>query len=137
LFYFDSMNSPFIVGKPKKWLQLDGLVLFISTIILFASTHHHWWIYPVLLFVPDIFMVGYLKDSKLGAFLYNVGHSYLAPTLLTFFGWNQKNSLLIAIGVIWLGHIGWDRFFGYGLKYDSRFKDTHLGNLDKNQSNKN
>jgi len=125
------MENNFVSGKPKLWLRLDGLVLFVATIIFFASTHQHWWLYPVLLFVPDIFMVGYIKDSKLGALLYNFGHSYFAPTVVALWGWAAKDAAVIAIGVIWLGHVGWDRFFGYGLKYDTRFKDTHLGSLDK------
>jgi len=30
------------------------------------------------------------------------------------------------IALVWLAHIGFDRFFGYGLKYPTGFKDTHL-----------
>jgi len=37
-------------------------------------------------------------------------------------GWH--NTLLFAI--IWLAHIGFDRMLGYGLKYVTFFKDTHL-----------
>ena len=121
----------FVEGKPKLWLRLDGLVLFAATILLFAGQHQKWWIYPLLLLVPDIFMLGYLKDSKIGALLYNIGHSYFVPTFVIYSGWYRHHPLTIAIGLIWLGHVGWDRFFGYGLKYDTRFKDTHLGKLDK------
>jgi hypothetical protein len=28
--------------------------------------------------------------------------------------------------LIWTAHIGFDRMLGYGLKYPTRFKDTHL-----------
>jgi hypothetical protein len=41
--------------------------------------------------------------------------------------------LVLAIGIIWLGHVGFDRFAGYGLKYDTSFKNTHLGTLFKAQ----
>ncbi len=121
----------FVKEKPKTWLRLDGLVLFAATIFLFAGEHQKWWIYPALLFVPDIYMVGYLRDTRLGAFLYNAGHSYFLPATVVFFGWRDDSALTIAIGLIWLGHVGFDRFFGYGLKYDSSFKHTHLGDLDK------
>ena len=30
---------------------------------------------------------------------------------------------------IWLAHIGFDRAIGYGLKYPSDFRDTHLGRI--------
>ena len=121
----------YVIGIPKNWLRLDGLILFAATIILFAGEHQRWWIYPALLFVPDIFMLGYLRDTKLGALLYNAGHSYFLPATTIFIGWRSHHALTIAIGLIWLGHVGWDRFFGYGLKYDSSFKHTHLGDLTK------
>jgi Domain of unknown function (DUF4260) len=35
--------------------------------------------------------------------------------------------LLTAVGLIWIAHIGFDRALGYGLKYPTRFGDTHLG----------
>jgi hypothetical protein len=31
--------------------------------------------------------------------------------------------------VIWVAHIGFDRLLGYGLKYPTAFKDTHLGKV--------
>jgi hypothetical protein len=121
----------FVTGKPKLWLRLEGFVLLIVTIVAFSHQHQKWWLFPVLLIVPDIFMIGYLANTKLGALLYNLGHSYPIPVLLTYLGWSSDSYLTATIGIIWLGHIGWDRFFGYGLKYDTGFKDTHLGNLDK------
>ena len=36
------------------------------------------------------------------------------------------SGLAIQLALIWLSHIGIDRAIGYGLKYPSAFKDTHL-----------
>ena len=110
------------------------LVLLAGALLLFRNTHQRWWWIPVLLFFPDLFIVGYARSTKLGALLYNLGHSYLLPAFLTFFGWHYDRPLILAIGLIWFAHIGMDRFAGYGLKYDDNFKHTHLGNLSKNQS---
>jgi hypothetical protein len=33
---------------------------------------------------------------------------------------------LLAVALIWIAHIGFDRLLGYGLKYISDFKHTHL-----------
>jgi hypothetical protein len=125
------MEPTYVTGKPKLWLRLEGLVLLIATVIMFAEQGQKWWLYPALLLVPDIFMLGYLANTKLGAFFYNLGHSYFAPALMILLSWRAESKIALAIGVIWLGHIGWDRFFGYGLKYDSDFKHTHLGDLNK------
>jgi hypothetical protein len=128
------MEPTYVSGKPRRWLRLDGGVIFVASIFLFAATHQPWWVYPVLLFVPDIFMIGYLRDTKVGAFSYNVGHSYFLPSLVVLIGWEWHHILSIAVGVIWIGHIGMDRLLGYGLKYDDNFKNTHLGNLAKKKS---
>jgi hypothetical protein len=33
---------------------------------------------------------------------------------------------LLPYAVIWIAHIGMDRMLGFGLKYPTRFEDTHL-----------
>lgn len=111
------------------WLRLDGGVLFVASIILFALTNQAWWVYPVLLFIPDVFMIGYVRNNAVGAFFYNAGHSYFLPSLTVLFGWHHP--AVLAVGLIWLGHVGFDRLMGYGLKHDSGFKSTHLGSLEK------
>jgi hypothetical protein len=38
---------------------------------------------------------------------------------------------MLALALIWLAHIGFDRMLGYGLKYQSGFGDTHLGRIGR------
>jgi hypothetical protein len=51
-----------------------------------------------------------------------------APTLAGFFG---GAPIATALGLIWIGHIGFDRALGYGLKYPTAFGDTHLGRIGR------
>lgn len=120
-----------VVGTPKIVLRIEGMVLFAASIALFAAQGQQWWLYPALLLVPDIFMLGYLRNSKLGSIIYNLGHSYPATAGLTGIGFATGSNFMIALGAIWFGHIGWDRMFGYGLKYATSFKHTHLGDLEE------
>ena len=120
-----------VIGVPKLLLRIEGAVLFAASIAVFALQGQQWWLYPALLLVPDIFMLGYLRNTKLGAITYNLGHSYPAAALVTLIGFVAASPLTVAIGAIWFGHIGWDRMFGYGLKYATSFKHTHLGDLEK------
>jgi Domain of unknown function (DUF4260) len=127
-------NSPLVgavTGGPKLLLRIEGATLFAASIAVFALQGQQWWLYPALLLVPDVFMLGYLRDTKLGAIFYNLGHSYPAAALVTVLGFSLGSPLAVAIGAIWFGHIGWDRMFGYGLKYGTSFKHTHLGDLEK------
>jgi hypothetical protein len=120
-----------VIGAPKLLLRIEGAVLFAASIAVFALQGQQWWLYPALLLVPDIFMLGYLRNTKLGAITYNLGHSYPAAALVTLLGLVAASPLTVALGAIWFGHIGWDRMFGYGLKYATSFKHTHLGDLEK------
>ena len=53
----------------------------------------------------------------------------LLPTALAGLGWWQGRPLVLALGLVWLAHIGADRLLGYGLKYGDNFQHTHLGQL--------
>jgi len=75
-----------VTGKPLRWLRLDGLVLLAAALILFASTHQPWWLVPAVILVPDLFMLGYLRDTRVGAAVYNLGHSYVLPAALSLVG---------------------------------------------------
>ena len=121
----------YVVGRPRLFLQLEGAVLFCASLFLFNSTHQHWWWVPALLFVPDVFMLGYARSTQLGALIYNIGHTHLLPACLALYGLHNHRPFVIGIGLIWLAHIGMDRVLGYGLKYDDDFKHTHLGSLLK------
>lgn len=121
----------YVVGKPRFFLQLEGIVVLIASLTLFASTDQPWWWIPALLFVPDLFMAGYARSTKLGAMTYNIGHTYLLPVMVALLGFHAHRPLILGVGLIWLAHIGMDRLLGYGLKYDDNFKHTHLGSLVK------
>jgi len=120
-------QAPAVTGKPLRWLRLDGLVLLAAALILFASTHQPWWLVPAVILLPDLFMLGYLRDTRVGAAVYNLGHSYLLPAAMSLAGAVGHHPLTLALSLLWLAHIGMDRLARYGLKYDLSFQHTHLG----------
>jgi Domain of unknown function (DUF4260) len=44
-----------------------------------------------------------------------------------------RQSGLIAFALIWLAHVGADRALGFGLKYPTLFKDTHLQRVSESR----
>ena len=64
--------------------------------------------------------------AGLGAICYNIVHSYVLPLTLALFGAIAGRPLALYLVLIWGAHIGFDRVLGYGLKYPTAFKDTHL-----------
>ncbi|GEQ84515.1 hypothetical protein ULMS_00230 [Patiriisocius marinistellae] len=115
----------------KSILKAEEFALFILGIVLFSFLHMSWWWFPVLLLLPDVGMLGYLFDSKVGAFFYNLFHHRAVAVILLLIGYfNDVHGMLLA-GVIMFSHIAFDRMLGYGLKYPSSFKNTHLGEIGK------
>jgi hypothetical protein len=74
-------------------------------------------------------MLGYVVGTRVGAVVYNVFHTYALPAALAAYGLVGGSTVAGSVALIWLAHIGMDRMLGYGLKYSSGFKDTHLGRL--------
>ena len=110
-------------------LKLEELALFCFSIALFIHTEYAWWVFLIFLFIPDIGMLGYLINPKIGALTYNLfHHKGIALIIITLgFIW-QINELYFA-GVILFAHSSLDRIFGFGLKHFDSFKNTHLGKL--------
>jgi hypothetical protein len=113
--------------------RIESGLLFLSSLYFYQYLHFTTWLFFLFLFSIDIFMLGYLHGNKIGAYVYNFGHSMIAPIILLMIGVMSTHRVLVAVGLIWLAHIGWDRFFGYGLKYENGFTHTHLGVIGKSK----
>lgn len=112
--------------KPKFLLQLEGAAALAAACVLYHQSRGGWLWFAVLFLSPDLFMLGYLAGNKSGARFYNFAHTYLLPCVLVAIYWLTGNAWSLWLGLIWLAHIGFDRLLGYGLKYETAFKDTHL-----------
>lgn len=120
-----------ITGQPKLILRLEGLVLFAAGLAAFLYLKQSIWIFAALFLVPDLSMVAYFAGPKLGAIIYNIFHATIAPLLLAIYGVLFGELFAQVLASIWLAHIGLDRAVGYGLKYPSDFRDTHLGRIGR------
>src|SRR5882724_7854898 len=70
---------------------------------------------------------GYLRDTRIGAAVYNLGHAYPLPAAMSLVGAVGHHPLTLALGLLWLAHSGMDRLARNGLKYDLSFQHTPLG----------
>lgn len=87
------------------------------------------WLFLVLALAPDLSMVGYLAGPRVGSALYNAAHTYVAPLALGAVGLTLSVPWVTWVAPVWAAHIGMDRAVGYGLKYPTSFRDTHLSRL--------
>ncbi|HUR10664.1 MAG TPA: DUF4260 domain-containing protein [Flavitalea sp.] len=114
-------------------LKIEELAM--TAIAIYALSFHtlelSLWIWVLLFFSPDISMLGYLVNAKVGAFTYNLFHHKAIALLVIAAGYFLKMEVILSIGILLFAHSSFDRIWGYGLKYTTGFKDTHLGSLEK------
>jgi hypothetical protein len=111
---------------PSAILRLEGAVLLGAAVVAYARMDASWWVFAAAFLVPDLAMVAYVAGSRLGAAAYNLAHTMALPMALGCVALVTDAAGLGAVALIWLAHIGMDRALGYGLKYPTGFRDTHL-----------
>ena len=107
-------------------LRLEGLAIAVAAILLFVEVDGSWWLFVALILAPDVAFVGYAAGPRVGAGVYNLTHNLILPIALGATGVVADSDPATAVALVWLTHIGIDRLLGYGLKYPTAFKDTHM-----------
>ena len=114
----------------KNLLRLEELAQFLFCLLLLIMLEPPWWCYGLMLIGPDVSMLGYLVDPRVGAFSYNLFH-HKGVALAVFLIGFSTGPFLDWLGLILYGHASMDRIFGYGLKFGDNFHHTHLGWIGK------
>jgi hypothetical protein len=111
---------------PRTLLHVEGLAVLGASLAVYFDAGYGWVLLAVLILAPDLSMLGYLAGPRVGAVSYDAAHTFAFPVILAAAGVLAGSELPIRLGLIWLAHIGADRLLGYGLKYPTGFKDSHL-----------
>jgi hypothetical protein len=113
-------------GTVEIWLRAEGLAALVAGLAIYGALGGQWLLALPLLLAPDLSMVGYAAGPRVGAFTYNLVHNWAVGLAALGLGaWLDATPLLF-VGAILVAHVGMDRLAGYGLKYPTFFKDTHL-----------
>jgi hypothetical protein len=126
----DTHPSTASTNGMRTTLRLEGLLLVAAASVLYFHSGFGALRFALLFLVPDLSLLGYLAGPRIGAAVYNSGHSTIGPLLLAAIGIVALPAAL-PYALIWLAHVGFDRALGYGLKYASGFRFTHLGTVGK------
>jgi len=113
-------------GGVNVLLRIEGVAALATALILYGTAGFSWPAFALFFLAPDLAMVAYLAGPRLGAISYNLAHTYTLALALAAVGFFGGLPVLTASGLILIGHIGFDRALGFGLKYASGFGDTHL-----------
>jgi hypothetical protein len=126
LLFLPGLLSSVVFTKPEILLRIDGAFDLALSLIFFQAIHGNWLLFVLLLLAPDLAMLGYLRSARLGTVCYNL-NTLAVPFLIIAYAYLTKSLWLLPYALIWTAHIGLDRMLGFGLKYPTRFRDTHLG----------
>lgn len=111
-------------------LKLENLAIALLALAFYAQSGAGWQLFLLLVLVPDVTILAYVFGPRAGAVGYNVLHSFIGAAVLLIAGHFLDWSFAVPVALIWIFHIGIDRALGFGLKYPTGFKHTHLENLN-------
>ena len=112
--------------KPETLLRIEGGFDLALSLIFYQWIDANWLLFISLLLVPDLAILSYLRGVRLGTIFYNLAHTLVGPFLMIACACLTRSLWLLPYALIWTSHIGLDRMLGFGLKYPTRFGDTHL-----------
>ncbi|SFQ66791.1 DUF4260 domain-containing protein [Hymenobacter arizonensis] len=118
----------------KNLLKTEELAEALFALAVFARLPYAWWVLPATFLLPDLSMVGYLAAPRVGAACYNFAHHKAVAVAVGVAGWWLGLPALELAGTVLFFHSAVDRLLGYGLKYATSFRDTHLGHVGAGQA---
>ena len=107
-------------------LRLEGVALAVAAFLIYSDRGFSWLALVLLWLAPDVGALGYLAGVRVGSVAYDLTHFEGWPLLLGAVGVVVDSELPVQLALIWFTHIGIDRALGYGLKYPTTFRDSHL-----------
>ncbi|WP_291377642.1 DUF4260 domain-containing protein [Demequina sp.] len=114
------------------WQKLEGAAIAVASVASLVIGFGQAWWWPLALFLAfDVSAAGYTAGPRIGAAVYNAGHSYVGPVAAAAVFAATGAEAWIIVATSWAFHVGVDRALGYGLKHSDDFQHTHLGWIGK------
>lgn len=128
---FDRSQFGLKMDRMKNIIKLEELAMLALAVYLNTFLSYPAWLFWALFLAPDISMIGYIFNTRVGAVLYNIVHHKGMAIAFYVIGTILPSQALQFTGLLLFGHSSFDRMLGYGLKYADDFKNTHLGKIGK------
>ena len=118
-------------GGVRALLRMEAALLFALALWAYGRWGAGWGMFAACFLLPDLAFLGYLAGPRVGALAYNVTHALVGPLATLALGIAGGERTVLAAGLIWIAHVVFDRMLGYGLKYATGFRTTHLGRIGR------
>ena len=86
-----------------------------------------WGTFALCFFLPDLSILFYFVNARVGGAVYNLAHFFLFPIALGAVGVLLDAPAAQQAALIWGAHVAFDRALGWGLKYEQSFCHTDMG----------
>lgn len=86
----------------KKVIVIEEIGLFLLALFGFYYLPFSWWVFPVLLLTPDLGMIGYAINPKIGAVIYNIVHHKALAIAFFMVGFYLSSSTLYLRALFYL-----------------------------------
>lgn len=96
--------------------RLEGLALLAAAVALYAHQGYGWLALALLLAAPDLALIPYRLNPRVGAPVYNVVHTLTLPLVLGVVGVWTGQPLWTQVALGWAAHIGMDRALGLPMR---------------------
>ena len=130
----DSIPNPLPATTVPGWLRLEAAAAFVAGLALYGWLGGSWLLVLPLMLLPDVSIVGYLANPRVGAVTYNLVHNWALGLAVLGLAAATGNVPVAMLGAVLVAHVGMDRALGYGLKLSTSFQDTHLGRIGRDRS---
>jgi hypothetical protein len=68
--------------NPKPLLHLEAAAVFFASLFAYQHNHASWLLFVLLFLTPDVSMIGYAFNARVGAITYNAAHTFVCPLVL-------------------------------------------------------
>lgn len=115
----------------KNLLKIEEALMLALAITLNSQLPYPGWYFWAWFLTPDLGFIGYSFNTRVGAFTYNLLHHKGVALVCYLIGVYFSIIPMQFAGLVLFGHSSFDRIFGYGLKYQDSFHNTHLGPIGR------
>src|SRR5688572_11824404 len=88
----------------RPWLRAEGAAVFAAGLAGFLALGVPWYVFVLLLLVPDVSAIGYLRGPRVGAIVYNIGHDLATGVIVAGIGVALGSVAVMAAGAILVAH---------------------------------
>src|SRR5580698_1783846 len=101
-----------MLTRPALLIRIEEATLLTLTLYAYQHLHFSWFLFAILFLTPDLFMLGYTINPRLGAASYNLAHTLTLPLTLLLASYIEHWQRPTELALIWTAHIALDRLLG-------------------------